>query len=61
MRKWKAAAPATLFVFDVRAKGGDYLVTGFTAANSVGGGVPAYAKSESRSEIDKITVKYFYQ
>jgi len=49
------------FSFDVPAKGGDYLVTGFTAANSVGGGVGGYGRAESRAEIDKITVTYFYE
>lgn len=49
------------FAFDVPAKGGDYLVTGHTFTNAVGGGIPGYAKGESRTEIDKITIKYFYE
>jgi hypothetical protein len=48
------------FSFDVPAKGGDYLVSGATFAHAVSGGVPGYAKGDSRAEIDRITVKYFY-
>jgi hypothetical protein len=49
------------FAFDVAAKGGDYLVTGHSVTSAAGIGVPGYAKGESRMNIDKITVKFFYE
>jgi hypothetical protein len=49
------------FSFDVPSKGEEYVITGVSRISAFGGGIGGYANGFARTEIDKITVKYFYE
>lgn len=62
MQKWREGETAiTNFRSMSHQWAGEYLITGQSRISAFGGGIGGYANGFARTEIDKITVKYFYE